>query len=167
MSQFQFNANTVPGEHGEGGPLPSGIYNAVITGAEVQRENDKGTKQLLITWAVTDGEHKGRTVRNYVTFVCPTSTDAQNIGLRFIKNICQSIRRPSITDTADFLGVQHVIKVGAGEPKQGSTKAYAEVKMTYPKGSGPDTGTADAPPAATPPAPETPPATQPKKPWEK
>ena len=158
MSQFQFNANAVPGEHGEGGTLPSGIYNAVITGAEVQKENEKGTKQLLVTWTVTDGEHKGRTVRNYVTFACPTSAEAQGIGLRFIKNICQSIGRPSVNDTADFIGIQHVVKVGAGEPKQGSAKTYSEVKMTYPKGSGPD--------AADMPAQEAPPS-QPKKPWEK
>ena len=158
MSQFTFNPNTVQGEHGEAEALPKGIYTAAITGVEEQRENDKGTRQLLITWAVADGEHRGRTVRNYVTFHCPTSAEAQTIGLRFLKNICQSIGRPAVNDTSDFLGVPHVIKVGASKPKQGSTETYAEVKMTYPRGSAPSA--AEAAPAAGQPTPA-------KRPWEK
>jgi len=162
MSQFTFNPNTVPGEHSEvETPLPKGNYHAAITGVEPQKENDKGTRQLLITWTVADGEYKGRTVRNYITYHCPTSADAQNIGLRFLKNICQSIGKSAVNDTSDFLGISHVIKVGAAKPKQGSSEVYAEVKMTYPKGSMPDT--ADA--TATPPAGQPPPPI--KRPWER
>jgi hypothetical protein len=159
MSQFQFNTGTVQGEHGEAEALPKGIYTAAITGVEEQKENEKGTRQLLITWTVADGEHQGRTVRNYVTFHCPTSADAQNIGLRFLKNICQSIGKPAVNDTNDFLGISHVIKVDTAKPKQGSDKTYPEVKMTYPKGGAPDTAAAP-PPAGQPPPPA-------KRPWER
>jgi len=165
MSQFHFNSGSVQGEHGEAEQLPKGFYNAAITGAEEQKANDKGTRQLLITWAVADGEHRGRTVRNYVTFACPSSADAQNIGLRFLKNICQSIGKPAVNDTNDFLGIQHVIKVGQSEPKQGSSKTYAEVKMTYPRGSGPSAEEAAV--TATAPAETDSQPAPPKKPWER
>jgi len=159
MSQFQFSTSTVQGEHSESEtPLPKGTYNAAITSVEPQKENEKGTKQLLITWTVADGGHRGRTVRNYVTFHCPTSADAQNIGLRFLKNICQSIGKPAVSDTSDFLGVPHVIKVGTTKPKQGSNEVYAEVKMTYPKGSAPDTAEEKTTPATGQPQP---------RPWER
>ena len=101
MSEYNFNANTAP-EPMDFEPMPVGDYLCAITNTEIGEPNDKGTKQLLITFKVLNGDHKGREVREWYTIICPTSAKAEEIAQRNLRQICESIGIAGFTQTEEL-----------------------------------------------------------------
>jgi len=101
----------------------------------MERPNEKGTEQLRITWEIIDGQHAKRQVSNWITVACPTSAEAQDIGLRQLKNICESCGMAGFTDTNELIGRQHIIDIGERKDLNDATKVFNEVKRCYPAGS--------------------------------
>ena len=152
MAHFPFNCNEAPADNHA--PIPPGKYPAVIVETHMGEPNEKGTVQMRVKWQITGGPHAGLHVTNYITAICPSSQTAQDIGHRFIKNLCDSVGLASIMDTDELVGRAHIIDVGHQTKKDDAdfnAKQYREVKRCYPAGR------------ATTPARETPP-TNPAKP---
>jgi hypothetical protein len=126
---------------------------AAIDKTEMGKANEKGTEQLMIEWAIIDGACKGRKVRNYITVCCPTSEQAQQIGMRFLKNVCESVGIAGFSDTDELCGRPHQIEVDhetKTPAKVGETaKVFATVKRTFPAGA--QVATAMAPQSSLPP----------------
>lgn len=132
MAQFQFNSNDVDGNVDDRTPLPPGRYQAIIDKTEMGAPNANNTVQLMVEWGITDGPHKDRKVRNYVTVECPKSDKARDIGLRFLKNVCESVGIAGFTDTDELCNRPHIIEVAPQKDKP----EFSEVKRTYPAGAG-------------------------------
>lgn len=136
MAHLNYNAN----EHEEMrdmSPLPKGKYNAIIEATKLgEAKGDKHTQQLEITWTVVGGEHDGRKVTNWVTVACDTVV-ARDIGLRFLRNVCEAVGLAGFTDTDELCGRQHVIDVGTvKKERDGKVEEYGEVKRCYALGNG-------------------------------
>jgi hypothetical protein len=162
MAGFQFNANAVEGDVKDFSPIPNGKYEAVVVKTEMTPANDKGTEQLKVDWQITAGPLANRHVTNWITVNCPTSKEAQEIGMRFLKNVCESVGLAGFTDTDELLGRGHIIDIGQRKDNRDATKVFNEVKRCYPSG-GVATGAMPAPvsapaPAATRGVPHTAPA---------
>jgi len=142
MAQMKFNANAVEGDVKDFERLPKGKYTAVITKTEMCKPNDKGTEQLRLVWEVVEGPCEKRQVSNWVTVAC-ANREAVDIGMRFLKNVCESMALTGFTDTDELCGRMHVIDVGERK-KDGKDEVFSEVKRCYPAGNGggqrPDAG---------------------------
>jgi hypothetical protein len=153
MAQFQFQSNAVEGDMPDTTPVTKGRHMAAIDKTEMGKANDKGTEQLMVEWAIIDGPCKGRKVRNYITVCCPTSEQAQQIGMRFLKNVCESVGIAGFSDTDELCGRPHQIDVDHESKtpvKVGETaKVFATVKRTYPAGASVATAMDHAAVAAT------------------
>lgn len=148
MAQFNFNANAVEGDVRDFSPIPNGKYEAVIIDTDLGKPNEKGTEQLKVTWEIQSGQMAKRQVSNWITVACPTSTEAKDIGMRFLKNVCESVGLAGFTDTNDLLGRAHIIDVGQRKYNMDATKVFNEVKRCYPAGAA-ATGAATDQPAQT------------------
>lgn len=160
MAGFNFNANQVDGDVRDFSPLPNGKYNAVIVKTDMGQPNQKGTEQLKIEWEIADGPHAKRKVSNWITVACPSSKEAQDIGMRFLKNVCESVGLAGFTDTDELCARQHVIDVGQRADVNDKTKVFNEVKRCYPAGTA-ATAAAATPAASKPTAQTATPAAQP------
>ena len=167
MAQMQFNANAIEGDVKDFTLIPKGKYPAVVIKTDLGRPNEKGTEQLQVTWEITDGPHKGRQVTNWITVACPSSSEARDIGLRQLKNLCEACGMAGFTDTDELCGRAHVIDVGERKDNRDATKVFNEVKRCYPAGVSAATPSAaqagaaastTAPTAATRPTPPSQPA---------
>jgi hypothetical protein len=132
MAQFQFHNQMVEGDMLDSIPVPPGRYAAMIDKTEIGAPNEKGTVQLMTEWVIIDGQHKDRKVRNYTTIECPTSDTARDIGLRFLKNICESVGIAGFSDTDELCNRPHIIEVVIEKRQKGD---FATVKRTYPSGA--------------------------------
>ena len=168
MAHLSFNSNDVQGDIQDFTPITPGKYTAIITETSLgEPKGEKHTQQLCVIWTIQGGQFDQRTVRNYITYKCD-SADAQNIGLRTLKNICESVGLVSINDSDELLGRKHVIDVVHQTRKNDpdfNAKKYAEVRRCYPTGQSttptPNQQSAPVAQAATPP-----PANNPKPPWK-
>jgi len=169
MAHLPFNANDVQGDVQDYTPITPGKYPAVITETSLgEIKGEKHTQQLCVIWTIQGGAFDQRTVRNYITVKCDSS-DAQNIGLRTLKNICESVGLASINDTDELLGRKHVIDITHQTRKNDpdfNAKKYAEVRRCYPAGENYEASAganvAPVAQAATPP-----PVNNPAPPWGK
>lgn len=150
MASFNFNANQVEGDVKDFSPIPKGKYHAVIINTELVKPNEKKTEQLKVEWEITEGPCAKRHVSNWITVSCPTSKEAQEIGLRFLKNVCESVGMAGFTDSDELCGRAHIIDIGERKDLNDATKIFNEVKRCYPSGgatvtqSAPATGGAQA-----------------------
>lgn len=150
MAVLNFNANNVEGDVKDFSPIPNGKYEAIIVATKMEPANDKGTEQLKVDWQITSGPMSNRRVTNWITVACPTSTEARDIGMRFLKNICESVGMAGFTDTDELCGRQHIIDVGQRKDNRDATKVFNEVKRCYPVGAVTTGAAPAAAPAATP-----------------
>ena len=134
MAQMSFHANQVEGDVQDFAPIPKGKYNAVIIKTELGKPNDKKTEQLKLEWEIVDGPFAKRHVSTYVTVCCPTSKEAQDIGMRFLKNVCESVGLPGFTDSDELCGRPHIVNIEDGKPNRDG-KVFSEVKRCYPAGA--------------------------------
>ena len=155
MAQLNFNANDVPGDNKDFSLIPKGKYTAVIIATKMENPNEKGTQQLHVTWEITEGQHAKRQVSNWITVFCPSNSEAQDIGRRQLKNICESVGLASFSDTDELCGRAHIIDVGEKKDNRDASKVYNEVKRCYPTGAAtaptaPQEGVPTSAPAHTP-----------------
>lgn len=135
MAQLNFNANQVDGDVKDFSLIPKGKYTAIIVKTDMERPNEKGTEQLRLTWEIIDGPHAKRQISNWITVACPTSKEALDIGLRQLKNVCESVGMAGFTDTDELCNRTHVIDVGERKDNRDASKIFNEVKRCYPAGT--------------------------------
>jgi len=63
-------------------PVPSGTYKAVVSSAEYTQDSSK--EFILATFRITEGEHKGSTVRNWFHLA---NSEARRISLEHLQNL--------------------------------------------------------------------------------
>lgn len=156
MAQMNFNANQVEGDVANFDRLPKGKYPAMVCKTEMCKPNEKGTEQLRIEWEVLEGPCAKRHISTWVTVAC-ANREAVDIGMRFLKNVCESVGLAGFTDTDELCNRPHVIDVG--EKKRADGTLDSEVKRCYPAGS--TQAGSSAPQSAQPAAPVNHTATQP------
>lgn len=130
MASFNFDINEVQSERFVTKP---GYYNAMITETTLKAPNAKGTQQLQLVWKTDANE----IIRTSYTVICPTSVEAEQIGKRFLRNVCEAIGIMGFRDTNEMCHKQHVILVKEDEPRvmpDGTTKVYLKVVAAYPVG---------------------------------
>ena len=128
MATFNFDINEVQSDKFVTTP---GYYNAMITETTLREPNAKGTQQLQLTWKTDNNE----IIRSSYTVICPTSVDAEQIGKRFLKNLCESVGMLGFRDTNELCCKQHVILVKEDTPRlmpDGSSKVFLKVVGAYP-----------------------------------
>jgi hypothetical protein len=165
MAYFQFNTQQVAPDERDMGPLPKGDYIAEVCETDMGKPNAKGTVQLMVKWKVVEGAMKDRTLRNYVTVECPSSQTAQDIGWRFLRQLCESVGLSQFNDTDELCGRRHLIQTGIVKDNAG--KEFAEVLRCKPAGqaSAPATTQSTAPQAAAPATAAAPSPSGVKPPW--
>ena len=126
MASFSFNVNEVQSDKFVTKP---GYYNAMITETILKDPNMKGTQQLQITWKTDDNS----IIRTSYTVICPTNVEAEQIGKRFLKQVCESIGMIGFRDTNELCCKQHVILVKEDSRlmPDGTNKTFLKVVSAY------------------------------------
>lgn len=128
MAQFNFNVNDV--QELRTFVHTPGVYRASIIRTTIKEPNAKGTQQLMLTWMTDSNEEL-----NYsVTIICPTNPAAEQIGKRFLKQVCDAIGMTSFMDTNELIGKAHLISVKEGTPRlmpDGTQRSYLEVASVH------------------------------------
>jgi len=170
-----FNCNDAPPPE-DFSPIPANteVVLSVIE-SETTEPNTNGNAFYRLKFEVLEGEHKGRIISDSYTYRSPNQK-AQNIGLRKLRNVCESLGMAGFRTTSELHGKPMRAKLGLDKPNNNGD-VYNNIKKTMPYGQAP-TQTTPAPSTATTAessqvvtqtaAPESTPAQAPaaKKPWE-
>jgi hypothetical protein len=98
MAQFNFDASQVAPQQSSG-PLPAGVYLAHIVESDVQPLKSGNGEGLKLTFAIIDGQHKGRKVYENLN-IRHTSEDTQRIAQSQLSALCHAVNVIKLMDTA-------------------------------------------------------------------
>jgi len=112
-------------------PVPAGRYLAVITASEL-KPNKAGTGSYLqLTFAIVDGEHKGRFLWARLNLDNPNPT-AVAIAKAELSAICRAVGVPAPNDSSDLHDLPLVIHVRC-KKRPDTGEVTNEVKGYAPK----------------------------------
>lgn len=133
----------------QGTPVPDGAYNVVVEKAELA-DTRSGGKMIKVQLSVIDGPHANRKIFNQFN-IDNANAQAVQIGLGQLKGMMKAFGHPNpnkLTSTQELVGLKGVARVKVEEDPgygpQARIKSYAALA-----GSGPVTGQAGAPAAAS------------------
>lgn len=115
-------------------PVPAGMYNAQITGAKMGKAKASGNPMITLKWKITEGEHAGRTIRDYLVFVKPTGDWNKDYPLRKIRATLEAIGYPA-ADAAQGIDPERLI----------GSEATIKLKVQPGKGINPETNKPNPP----------------------
>ena len=99
--------------------LPVSWYKAQITDASVSQPQSGDGWGINLTWQITEGEHEGRYVWQWIT-VTHSSAQATAIGRQHFKDLCVATGiNEQVTDVAVFKFIPCQIRVGIEQDKSG------------------------------------------------
>lgn len=98
-------------------PLPEGVYEVRIAGAEVKTTKAGNGKYLAIRYDVLTGEHERRVVFGNLTLRNPNLV-AEQIGRQQLGELLQAIGKSDMEDTDELIGSTLKIKVIIRESDQ-------------------------------------------------
>ena len=102
-------------------PLPAGQYVASINESAMKPSKDNPQNMILhIKWEVLEGQYKGRTLWQYLTYES-NNADARQIGRGQLKAICQATGVMQVKSTDQLHGIPLVLTVGL-EPRKAKDK---------------------------------------------
>lgn len=96
-------------------PLPAGSYAAKIDTCELTTSST-GKPMLKIVWSITEGEHAGRMLFDYVVL---------SVGWK-VKQYCELVGISAGTqlDTDAFIGVEAVVTVALDKDERNNIKGF-------------------------------------------
>lgn len=119
-------------------PIPPGNYKAIITNSSVEQAKSGNGTNLVLTFKVVDGPHKGRELRSWLCVQHPKE-QTQEIARRTFSAICHAVGQIQCTDTAQLHSKPLLIKVSV-EPDnreegrmQNRIKSYMELQKATPE----------------------------------
>lgn len=125
-------------------PVPEGVYDAVIKGAEIKTTKAGNGKYLAVRYDIANGDHRGRVVFANLTLRNP-NIEAERIGRQQLGEMLQAIGQAEVDDSDELIGAELKIKVTIKQSEQYG--ASNEVKGWRPMANG--VKPAAAPAAAT------------------
>jgi len=147
-------------------PLPPGDYPVAIVDSEV-KETRTGEQQIVFSYEIQDGDHKGETVFDRLSLWSnnPKVADFAQRRLKTIAIACGHRNPNMVSDTSEFHG--HYMFIKCGRPREYNGKEYTNIEG-YSDINSHQAAPAQAQPQAKPnlhpvPPPQAPPAL---KPWE-
>ena len=146
-----FNVNEMPEGTTDFEPVPAGMYNATIGGAEVKDTNAGDGQYISLRLDITGPSHEGRVVFTNLN-IRNKNPKAEEIARQQLGDIMRAIGLASLTDTDQLIGGSLQIKVAvraASEQYAASNdvkgfKAIAGGAPPMPTGSAPATAAAPA-----------------------
>ena len=154
MPTLNHNCTDYPSDSKEFAPIPEGKYKATIIDSAITAPNKNGTEQLKFTWKITEGPYTDRQIIGFITWKCPTSSQAQEIGRKQLTDIANAVGIQFVKESEQLHCRTHIISVGNTKPNA-EGKVYNEVKRCYPPGDAASTPVAAQ--TETPQTPVTPP----------
>ena len=125
--------------------LPPGDYEAQVVEATVSQMNNGNGSLIKLRWQIQTGEFENRLVFQNITFIHRTSEQAQSIGRRTLKDLCDAIGHTGqLQDTSLLCFKPAIIRVGVEHDKNGVYAAKNRVNRVMPLDDAP------APPAPAP-----------------
>lgn len=106
--------------------LPVGTYKVMITGEEPY-EKDGQIRGVVVEYEIVDGEHKGRSGKQWLLTLHP-DTQTANISRQKVKRIAEATGSP-VTPTSPLKGRVLTIQVDV----QKKNPDYTEVKRYMPE----------------------------------
>ena len=91
-------------------PLPSGWYNATVTGAELRDTKSGSGQYIAVRYDITGPTHQGRVVYGNIN-IRNISTKAEEIGRQQLGELMRAIGLARVADTDELIGGQLQIKV--------------------------------------------------------
>lgn len=102
--------------------VPTGKYNVVVGSAEVK--DTKSGSALILGYQVVDGEHEGKSIKDFLNIVNP-SEKAQQISLERLATVAWATNAPmvkgTLQDTDDLL-MKEVFEVSVEQVDDGEYK---------------------------------------------
>lgn len=145
IADFSRRADELPAQDFD--PIPEGKYTAEITGAEVKPTKDGTGQYINLKFSVTGPTHAGRVVFSIVN-IQNKNQQAEEIGLRQLKELRTACGIASLRDTDELLGKMVRIKVKIQKSEQYGDKNTVAGFESVSGGTMP-TGTPASQPAAS------------------
>lgn len=99
------------------GPVPEGVYEVTINGAELKNTKSGTGKYLAIRYDVVNGDHKGRVLWGNMT-MRNQNLDAERIGRLQFGELLQAIGKSEVEDTDELIGASLKVKVVIKDSEQ-------------------------------------------------
>ena len=140
MAKMNFDASAVELDDGEYTtskydiPVPEGSYLAEIVDQDEKENSKKSGRLVHVKWEIAEGEHLGRWVAEWINYI-HKSKDAQRIGERQLKKLCDALGINGVTDTeAQLQGKRAIITVGTdkNDDSRNVVFSYAPVQQSAP-----------------------------------
>ena len=140
MAKMNFDASAVELDDGEYTtskydiPVPEGSYLAEIVDQDEKENSKKSGRLVHVKWEIAEGEHLGRWVPEWINYI-HKSKDAQRIGERQLKKLCDALGINGVTDTeAQLQGKRAIITVGTdkNDDSRNVVFSYAPVQQSAP-----------------------------------
>lgn len=128
---FDFDPSTVEADTRNFDPLPNGQYEAEIIDSSVEDARSGKGRKLALTWKITAGPFENRQLWQNIN-ILHDSVQAQEIGQKQLKSICDAIGVPAVRNTDDLHFKPALLVVG----RQKDRPEYNEVKQVKPLGGG-------------------------------
>ncbi len=125
MAQINFNAASVDTTTRD--PVPSGTYEAVVTGSEIRATKNGLGKGINFTFEIlSEGPAKGRKVFSWINWEHP-NPEAQRIGQEELARLCKAAGVENLTDTEQLHDIPIVITVGKdrSDPSKTAIKGFS------------------------------------------
>ncbi len=116
MAQLNFNASAI--ETTSHDPIPSGIYEAVVSASEMRPTKNGGGIGINLTFEIiSEGAAKGRKVWAWINYQHPKA-EAQRIGQEELARLCKAVAVGNLSDTEQLHNIPLLITVALDKNDQ-------------------------------------------------
>lgn len=109
MATLNFNASAIDTTSHD--PIPSGTYEAVITGSEIKPTKAGNGTGINITFEIISESARGRKVWEWINYQHPNQ-EAQRIGQQTLATICKAVGVAQLNETEQLHNIPLMITVG-------------------------------------------------------
>lgn len=130
MPGFNFDATQVtPAAAPNYGPLPKGIYTAIVMDTDVKTTKNGDGQYIAVTFQIVDGEHANRRVWQNINVSNPNK-QAEDIGRSELAALCFACGVDKLTDTEELHDIPLGIEVGIDkkDPERNRVLGYNKLE---------------------------------------
>ncbi len=123
-----FNPNDYEPEKGRPDPIPEGWYRAMIIESEM-RQSKAGDPMIWLNWKVTEGDHEGNDVWQYILVAHPDEETREIAGKR-LSSIYEAMEcKEAIEDLSELHNKEAEVRVKTEESETyGASSKIARVR---------------------------------------
>ena len=143
MATLNFNASAIDTTSHD--PIPSGTYEAVITGSEIKPTKAGNGTGINLTFEIVSESAKGRKVWEWINYQHPNQ-EAQRIGQQTLATICKAVGIAQLNETEQLHNIPLMITVALDKDDQ--TRNVIRKYAAKPRVGQPSAATETAAPAS-------------------